>query len=339
MTPSAYMTGTSTPAAMTRTWSTVPATRAQGMRGRPTTPASSTAATASPPPAYPAACEACPMVMATGMARPITIASMTRTVAQSRLIWAPSFLPRRPLRIAMLAVFTLLALLAVLVLAGPVLALLTVALLAVQAILFHAVRVRAAHLDAVRGEQEPGVPGGHDRPGDQHPGEGQPVLAGRVVGQAHRHLQGVVEPARHMHPLRPEHRRGQLRQLVRVHGPIRGVPGHHQLGDHRLHLVEDPGHVLVLADRQHPDDRRERERLGERLHRGFHARRVVRRVQDHYRAAPHHLEPPRRRNPREPFPDQFLRQRPDGRVIVSRGPGRRNGGRNVIKLSHLLISG
>jgi hypothetical protein len=54
ITPSAYITGTTTPVATTAACSTVPATSAQEARGRPATAASATAAPASTPPATPA---------------------------------------------------------------------------------------------------------------------------------------------------------------------------------------------------------------------------------------------------------------------------------------------
>src|SRR5450759_1677540 len=95
MTPSAYMTGTSAPAAITPNWRALPATSAQRRPGRPATAARSTATTASTPPATPATRGAvCPMVMATGMASPITIASMISTVPQSCLTPVPSCLLR-----------------------------------------------------------------------------------------------------------------------------------------------------------------------------------------------------------------------------------------------------
>src|SRR5262250_849295 len=55
MTPSAYMAGTTTPVAITATWSTVPAASAQPCPGRPTSPAITRAAAARAPPVAPAA--------------------------------------------------------------------------------------------------------------------------------------------------------------------------------------------------------------------------------------------------------------------------------------------
>jgi hypothetical protein len=91
MAPRVYMAETTTPDAMTRNWSTVPATRAQAIRGRPTTPPIRTAQTARAPPTPPARARlACSSTMATGMAKPMTIASKTRTVPQSCLMPLPS---------------------------------------------------------------------------------------------------------------------------------------------------------------------------------------------------------------------------------------------------------
>ena len=248
------------------------------------------------------------MVIATGMARPITMASITSTVAHSLLIPAPPPPRRRPPR------------------RRPPRSRPPRIASAYSASLWSGSRRSGS--TAVRGEQGPCVPGGDDRPGDQHPGPGQSLVAGRVVGQAHGHLQGIVEPPGDVHPLRAEHRGGHLGQLVRVHGAVGGVAGHHQLGDHRLHLIEDPGHVLVGADGQHPDEGREREGFGDGLHGGFHAGRVVRGVEDDHRAAPDHLEPPwggdLRRTPRAPgpapAPRRTTRRRPGWRYA---GPDRR----------------
>src|SRR5581483_3297101 len=87
MAPSAYMTGTTTPVAMTASWRTVPTASAQPNRGRPTTPARMTAAAARKPPTRPAVPgRAWAMVIATGIDRPMTMASMISTVEHSRLI-------------------------------------------------------------------------------------------------------------------------------------------------------------------------------------------------------------------------------------------------------------
>jgi len=92
ITPRTYIAGTTAPEAMTSACSTVPAHSTQPMRGRPTTPPISRAQTARPPPIPPASPRfACSRTMATGMASPMTIASMISTVPHNCLIrLAPS---------------------------------------------------------------------------------------------------------------------------------------------------------------------------------------------------------------------------------------------------------
>ena len=97
MAPRKYITATTAPAAITKTCSTLPPIKVQRSRHLAST-ASTAAATASTAPAVAAgALGACCTVSATGIASPMTTASMISTVAQSRFTRAPGpVLPARP---------------------------------------------------------------------------------------------------------------------------------------------------------------------------------------------------------------------------------------------------
>ena len=99
-------------------------------------------------------------------------------------------------------------------------------------------------------------------------------------------------------PVGPEHRGRELGELGRdpSSGPSELRVTTSPVGD-GLQLVKNGGHVLVLADREDCDQGSGRRTPRSARDAGRHPGRVVRGVGDHHRAAPQHLQPPRRRHP------------------------------------------
>ena len=98
------------------------------------------------------------------------------------------------------------------------------------------------------------------------PGSPRPAASASSASETARSMASSSR-SRDVHPVLAEDVAGQLGQLVDGHRAGRGVRGHHDLGEDRLELVEQAGHVLVLGDGDDADDPVEVERLGQRLRR------------------------------------------------------------------------